>query len=140
MEIRPRALLTKLCIIFTSCSAPSSWIVDSIAAGDFSRLRFVSVQAHPPLIFEMVKYEEHIEAFLSLNRFRFTSNPVQVQFTINGKSFTEETPVHEGAMRIKLSEAAAERVIQALQNGLEVGILVDGFEEHLTPTDIKGIL
>lgn len=140
MEIRLRALLTKLCIILTGCSTPSSWIVDSIAAGDFSRLRFLSSQAHAPLTFEMVKYEDHVEAFLSLNRFRFTSNPIEVLFTINGKVYREETPVHEGAMRIKLSESATERVIQALQNAMEVDILVDGFEEHLTPTDIKGIL
>lgn len=82
----------------------------------------------------MVKCEDKIEAFLSLNRFRFTSNPVSVRILIEGETFIEEAPVHEGAMRLKLSEKATEKLIQALQNGLEVGILVDGFEERLNPS------
>ena len=42
--------------------------------------------------------------------------------------------VNEGAMRVRLSLEITERLIQALQDGQEVSILIDGFEEKLDPT------
>ncbi len=38
-------------------------------------------------------------------------------------------------MRIKLDQETTQKLIQALQEGLSVGILVDGFEEKLDPKD-----
>lgn len=139
MGMQVRTILIKLSsLVLASCSTPSSWIVSSIATGDLvfdsSRLRFVSSQAHSPLSFEMMKYGDHVEAFLCLNRFHFSSNRIILELGIEGKTFTEEVFVHEGAMRLKLSETTTQRMIQALQNGLEVCILIDGFEERLLPS------
>lgn len=122
---------------FLGCSHSSSWVVNSITSGDlafdFTRARFLSHTAHSILSFEIVKGKEPAESFISLNRFRFQTDPVLVEMTIGDETFSEEIHVHEGAMRLKLSSLSTNRIIQALQEGKEVVILVDGFLEKLTP-------
>lgn len=122
---------------FLGCSHSSSWVVNSITSGDlafdFTRARFLSQTAHPILTFEIVRGKEESEAFISLNRFRFQKDPVLVELTIGDETFSEEIHVHEGLMRLKLPSELTNRLIQALQMGKEVAILVDGFTEKLTP-------
>jgi hypothetical protein len=126
-----------LFLLFLGCSHSSSWVVNSITSGDlafdFTRARFLSLTAHPILSFEIVRGKEESEAFISLNRFRFQKDPVLVELIIDDEIFCDEVHVHEGAMRLKLSSKLSERIIQALQKGKEVAILVDGFREVLTP-------
>lgn len=126
-----------LLFAFWGCSSPSSWVLSSLASGDlafdFTRARFISLTAHPILSFEIVKGSEQSEAFISLNRFRFQTDPILVELTIGEETFSEEVPVHEGAMRLKLPPESTNRIIQALQEGREVAILVDDFVEKLTP-------
>ena len=77
---------------------------------------------------------DQIEAFISLTRFRFTSKTeLKILFTIEGESFESLAEVNEGAMRVRLEEKTTNLVIQALQEGREVAILIDGFKETLTP-------
>lgn len=139
MAIASRALLISLIVgISSSCSGPNSWAINTIATGDktfdSSRLRYFSPQAHPPLAFEMIRIGNEIEAFIHLTRFRFTSSEqVKVLITIAGETFEDALPVHEGAMRVRLSSETTQRLIQALQKGHEVAILIDGFEETLDP-------
>jgi hypothetical protein len=121
-----------------SCAAPQTWTLDTIATGnqafDSSRLKFASTQAHPPVAFEMIKMGDQVEAFISLTRFRFTSpEQVKVLFTIGQETFEEALAVNEGAMRVRLLPETTGRVIQALQEGHKVAILIDGFEETLDP-------
>lgn len=125
--------------ILAACSfTPSPWIADSIAAGDrsfdTSRLRYASSQIHPPLAFEMLRTGGQIEAYLSLNRFRLPSiEPVKVFFTVEDQSFEEEILVHEGGMRLRLSSETTQWLIETLQDGHKIGILLDDFEETLDP-------
>ncbi len=130
-------MVSLFCLI-CSCSSSSSWQINTITAGDIaydaSRIRFISSQAHPPFIFEIIEFANEPRAFISLTRFRFTENPVGVTLIIEGNSFEERAPVYEGAMRIKLSVEMTQRLVQALQDGHEVAILVDGFEERLDPS------
>lgn len=132
-----RAVATIFLSILYGCSGPGQWTLSSISAGDIafdsSRLTFVSAQAHPPITFEMMKFSDRIESYISLTRFRFTANSTRVTFTIGKQSFDDLVAVNEGAMRIRLSEEFTKRLIQALQEGEEVAILVDGFDERLNP-------
>lgn len=136
----PAQVTKYLCLlgIICACSAPSSWAVNAIEseneAFDFSRLRYLSTQAHPPVLFEMIKMGDRIESFISLTRFRFTSrDQIKILFTIGEESFEDSVPVLEGAMRVKLTLQTTEKLIQALQDGHKIVILVDGFEETLDP-------
>lgn len=138
----PKAQLISLCLILFGCSHPSSWIVHSIAAGDqsfdVSRLRYLSSQAHPPLLFEMINFGQEIETYISLNRFHFTSGKsIKVSFTIDKEIFETMAPVYEGGMRIRLSHEITLQLIRALQEGKEIAILVDGFEELLKPAQFS---
>ncbi len=136
-------LLIETLFLLTACNAPTSWVTSSIATGntafDSTRLQFISSEAHPPLTFEMIQFADHTEAYIYLNRFRFSSNPIPIQVTIEEEVYLEEVFIHEGAMRLKLSSELTKRIILALQDGKEVGILIDGFEEKLTPKE-RGFL
>ena len=134
--MRLKALLINLCLL-SGCSSPSAWSLHSIASGDIAfdstRLSFISAEAHSPLVFELIQSSDRIESFIFLNRFRFTKKELPVTLLIDNKTIEELLLVYEGAMRIKLSEAMTAELIQALQNGHEVIILVDGFKEVLSP-------
>jgi hypothetical protein len=119
------------------------WAVDTIAAGDSSfdssRLRYIPQQPQAPLAFEMMKVGDQIDAYLSLNRFRFKSaDKIKVVFTIADQSFEDQIPVHEGRMRLRLAPQTTEKLIKALQEGHKIVILLDDFEEILDPAQFSG--
>ncbi len=81
-----------------------------------------------------------METFLSLTRFRLPfSEPVHVLFAIDGDTFEESIPVHEGGMRLRLSPESTMRLIQALQEGRQVAIFLDDFEERLDPLQFADV-
>lgn len=141
-----RQHLTKvllLAVLWGCSSQPTLWTVDTIAAGDrtfdSSRLRYIPPQSHAPLTFEMMKIGDQVDAYLSLNRFRFkSSEEIKVIFTIAGTSFEDQIPVHEGRMRLRLAPETTERLIKALQEGQKIAILLDDFEEILDPAQFSG--
>lgn len=81
----------------------------------------------------MMRFSNRIDTFIILNQFRFTENPIQVTVIIGANSIHDIVPVYEGAMRLRLSEETTNLMIQALQEGQEIDILVDGFEEKISP-------
>lgn len=98
---------------------------------DSSRLRYLS---DSPITFEMLRAGNEIEAFLSLTRFRMKQDgKVKVLFTTPSRSFEDLATIHEGRMRLRLSLEATEKLIQALQDGEKVAIVLDGFEQTLEP-------
>lgn len=99
-----------------------------------SRLRYCNPEGACPVLFEMLRIENDLTAFLSLSRFHWASTEsVDVFIQIGAQEFKEILPVLEGGMRLRLPPEATQRVISALQEGLEVVILVDGFKEKLHP-------
>jgi hypothetical protein len=138
---RIKKLLFLIGVVF-GCASPHSWTLNTIATGDpafdCSRLIYASPQAYPPMAFELTKMGDQVEGFIHLTRFRFTSQPqVKVLFTIEEESFENWVPVNEGAMRIRLLPETTQRLIQALQEGHKVAILIDGFEETLDPAQFS---
>lgn len=109
--------------------------MDSIQTGtssfDSARLRYISEEAHDPLRFEFLKVGQTVEAFLSLERFRFGEKEITVAFQMEEESFETRLLVHEGGMRIRLDPESTQIMIEALQKGKEVVILVDGFEKRV---------
>jgi hypothetical protein len=85
------------------------------------------------LVFEIFKIDNDIEAFLSLPRSRLSQDCKKVLLTIRGIAYEETIVPHEGLMRVRLPETTTNRLIQALQDGEKVSILIDGFEENLEP-------
>lgn len=126
-----------LLALLASCSSTNPWHVDSISAGDTcfnsTRLKYTSSDIHPSLVFEMLRIDNGIEAFLSLPRSRLSPSCKKVLLTIRGIAYEEAIVPHEGRMRVRLPEATTSRLIQALQDGEKVSILMDGFEENLEP-------
>ena len=124
-------------------STQTPWIVDTLP-GDpdsfgSSRLRYLSAEAHCPLTFELLKIGDQVEAFVSSVRFRFRGSLAKVILTIDGQSFEDEIPIHEGRMRLRLPPRATQRVIEALQGGKKIGIVVDDFEETLDPAHFSSL-
>lgn len=126
-----KALLISAAIC--SCTTSQNWTCETLpGAIDSSRLTYISKEPHNPLRFEMLKIGKEVEVFISLERFHFISNnKVTVEFKIGEESFEDLVAVHEGRMRIRLHSEISEKIIQALQDGQEVVIVVDGFEETL---------
>ena len=105
---------------------------------DFSRIRYISNQAHAPFLFEIHKVTDRLECFLSLNRFRLKESPeVKVTFRFNEREIVIQIPVHEGGMRLRLPEEITNLLIEALQDGHKIGILLDDFEETLDPSQFS---
>ena len=138
-----KKLINFCALLFLGACASSlnSWRVDGIDAGngsyDLARLRYVPSLSHSPLTFEFLKLKENVEAFLSLSHFRFnpidSDNNAKVIFTISNRVKEILVPIHEGQMRVRLPKETTEEIIQALQEGKKVAILLDGFEETLDP-------
>ena len=125
-------LISALC----SCTTQTNWTYETLNGElDSSRLTFVSNESYPPILFEILKIDEKIKAFISLQQFHFTSKKeVVVEIQIGETSFEDRVPVHEGGMRICLHPETTDRIIQTLQDGSKVVIAVDGFEETLDGT------
>lgn len=141
--------LLPLLLLLSSCThSPSHWQLDAIAAGDSAydsaRLRSLNPNADSPLTFELLKMGNQIEAFLSLTHFQLTPDKetpslTTVSFFIENENFTEQVPLLEGRMRIRLSLETTERVTQALQEGKKVSILLGSFEKTLDPEQFSQV-
>ncbi len=131
------------CIAFlltASCAAPSAWHLDTIATGDpafdSSRLHYSTNSSHLKL--EMLRIGQEISAFVFLKQHRFTPSAldpasVDIALLINGETIRELAPSREGRMRLRLSKPLTERLINALQEGKQVDIVLDGFQEKISP-------
>jgi hypothetical protein len=128
---------TLLFLLLSGCAAPTLWQLDSIVTGEraFDSKRLIcSDPILSPLQFEVVATEAGTIGFLSLAKYRLTSaSHLEAQFSIDGDKWTEELPILEGRMRLKLPTNLTCRLIEALQSGKKVDILLDGFEQRLDP-------
>lgn len=82
---------------------------------------------------------EEIEGFILLSRQRFTppsQNPpvIEAEFLIKDKSIKALLPLRSGLMRLRLPSDLTDKLIQALQEGSKIDILLDGFEQEINPT------
>lgn len=80
-----------------------------------------------------MKFADETDIFLNLSYFRFSQNSLPITFLIEENVFKEPVSVYEGGMRIKISEQMSNLLIQALQMGQKIDILIDGFHERLDP-------
>lgn len=129
-----------LFIILTGCTASNPWKFETISTGDrsFDSSRLIYSDNDSPLRFEIVRMESHIETFLNLKKYKFTpSDKVKIEFNIDGKKTVETVPFLEGKMRLRFPQETATKLIEALQEGKEVVIIVDGFEQHIHPDRFK---
>lgn len=129
-----------LSCFLAGCTAASPWKLETISTGNrsFDSARLSYSDNDSPLRFEIVRMETNIEAFLNLKKYKFTpSDKVKIEFYIDGEKTTETVPFLEGKMRLRLPQETTKRVIEALQEGMEVVIMVDGFEEHIYPELFK---
>ena len=122
--------------ILAGCAATNPWKLESIATGEalFDSARLTYSDTVTPLRFEIVRIESGIETFLSLTKYKFTTaNGIKIEFDIAGEKSEETVPFLEGKMRLRLPAELSERLINALQEGKEVAMIADGFEQHLNP-------
>lgn len=132
-------------LILSACTATNIWQLDSIATGEkaFDSARLVySDPLHSPLRFEVVGLETGVESFISLSKHKLSPsrdhpNAVEAQFTIDGEKFVEVIPILEGRMRLRLPPELTGRLIEALQEGEKIDILLDGFEQTLEPESFQ---
>jgi len=130
-----------LLLTLSACTATNIWQLDSIATGEKAFDSAKLVYSDPmlsPLRFEVVGQESGIESFISLSKHRLTvssenPNAIEAQFTIEGEKFVEMIPILEGRMRLRLPPELTGRLIEALQEGKKIDILLDGFEQTLEP-------
>lgn len=124
--------------LLTGCVSSSPWVMDGISAGDAAfnstRLRYANPESDSHLAFEMRKVGEEIDSYLFLKQFTWTlAESVNVDFVLGDEKVTLALPYLEGGMRLRVPRDMTERMILALHQGQKVSILVDGFEESLSP-------
>ena len=129
-----------LFLIAVSCTSSGPWELDAIAAGeknfDSARLRYQDPSLSP-LRFEIGRTGDRLKAFLSLSRSKFNPSQekndfVKVIFTFDQELKEEWIPLSQGNMKLRLSPEITEAIIETLQKGEKVGILVDSFEWTLS--------
>lgn len=124
------------------CSQKQSWQLDSIASGNaiFDSARLIYADAgQSPLRLEIIRLGEEEEGFISLLRYRFTSSAetacfIEAQFVINGECRQARLPLLEGSMKLRIPPSVTEKLIEALQEGHKIDILLDGFKQEIDPT------
>ncbi len=135
-----RKTIFPLLFLLASCANQNSWKLDDIAAGnrafDSSKLRYVATDSASPLAFEMLRVGDNVEAFVTLIQGRsFTldndSHFITAKFLIDEMEYREEIPVREGGMKVRLSLDMAARITRGLQEGKNVSILIEGYEQVL---------
>lgn len=124
--------------LISGCVVPNAWKMDGIVATDPSvastRLRYVSLTQDTPLSFELLRSGDLFDSYLNLHQFTWRpSQVVSVVFQMGDQEMTEELPLLQGKMRLKISPELTEKIILTLQQGQKVGILADGFEMTLEP-------
>lgn len=128
-------------VSLSACTGSKNWQFDAISTGNstFDSARLVYADSKlSPLRLEFVRLESGIEAFLSLARHRLSISSkhpesIEAEFIIDQEKYVESLRLLEGRMRLRLSTELTEKLIQALQDGKEIGILIDGFEQKITP-------
>ncbi|HEY4255387.1 MAG TPA: hypothetical protein VGM34_03465 [Chlamydiales bacterium] len=126
----------------TACSQSAApWRLDSIATGDHSsdssRLIYSTSSSHLKL--EFLRIGKELFAYLFLQQHKFvpsSTNPghVELSLTLDGIETKHFLPMRHGSMRLPLPEEIKEKLISALQDGKEVGILLNGFEQTISPS------
>lgn len=129
--------------LLTSCATPTAWRLDTIATGDpaFDSTR-LSYHTPSNLRIELLRIGQDVSTFLSLRQHRFAPSPldpsrIDVTLVIDGQNFHDLAPSREGRMRLKLSKEMTEHLTRALQEGREVDIVLDGFQETISPQAFK---
>lgn len=131
-----RKYLLVLTAAMASCAAPVSWKYDALDAGsaqfDCARLQYLDPRSSSPLRFELSRIGYEIGAYLNLVQYRLSPHSsILVQLKYGDETYEEKIPVLEGKMRLRLSQEMTERLVAALQEGKQVKIAADGFEETL---------
>lgn len=125
------------------CGSMDPWVLDGIHAGDAQfdskRLSYLPAGGYPPWKIEFFREGGEILAFVSLVQYGFRSEGlVKVGLEVQGKSvYEEEASVLAGGMRVQFSKGFTSALIQALQEGEKVSILVDGWQETLETVSFK---
>lgn len=119
------------------------WRYDAMATYypefDSKRLSHQPTNGYPPWKIEIVKMGEELETFVSLMRHRFSSSKdsVSVRLCWDGEVKDGEAFIFDGRMKIRFSDLLTEALIQALQEGKKVSILIDNMQETLGPDFFK---
>ncbi|MBI5272862.1 MAG: hypothetical protein HY861_02640 [Chlamydiia bacterium] len=126
-----------LLLLLASCTTSNPWTLDTISSGDrvfdAARLLYTDPQGSP-LRLEFLNTESGIISFLSLAQYKFHGKaPLSVKFFIDKETLETFLSPLEGGMRLKLPEDLTLQLIKALQEGKSIVILVDDFEQTLTP-------
>ncbi|HSX38817.1 MAG TPA: hypothetical protein VLE95_08360 [Chlamydiales bacterium] len=124
-------------ILLSSCAAPNSWKFESIDTQEtlFSAARLLYSNGESPIRFEILRnIESEIYAFLSLTKYHFTpAREVKIEFSSNEERWEETVPLLEGNMRLRFPTEMTEKIIARLQEGKQVVMMLDGFEQCLDP-------
>lgn len=139
-------VLFYLPLIFVSCSEINQpWKFDAIATQnkvfDSSRITYFD-PINSPLHFEIIHSDTGLNAFISLTKYQFRTSEegyLHIDFEIDGMKYEDSLPLLEGGMRLCLSQDRTQALINSLCNGKKVTILVDGFEQSITPNQFKNL-
>jgi hypothetical protein len=124
-----------LLFLFFSCTPKTEehWHSEQVFESA-SRLVYSNPDSHLKL--EFLKLGEGLTAFLFLDGHAFESS--QVELVIDAQTWSEISRLRKGQMRLKLSSEMTHRIISALQEGREIGILTGGFQENISPAAFQG--
>jgi hypothetical protein len=119
-----------------ACSLSSPWKLESIDTGErlFDSARLIYSDSTSPLRFEIIQIGGGTEAFLSLTKYKFNpTREVNIELHINEEKFQATLPLLEGKMRLRFPSELTKLLINALQEGKQITIMADGFNQQLAP-------
>lgn len=121
--------------ILLACSSHSPWQLDSLASGNkefnTKKLEFKTTHRLDGINVEFLRVGEHLIGYLSTSGRQFQSN--HALFEVGSEKIELELEVREGRMRAKLPQNLTLKMIEALQAGESVVMMVGGLEQHLSP-------
>jgi hypothetical protein len=120
------------------------WRLDAIstqdASFDSSRLVYSTPASHLKL--EFLRIGQELFAYLFIQQHRLATlvtkpDHVEVTLSIDGVTNKHFLPLRKGSMRLPLPKELRDSIILALQDGKEVGILLDGFKQIISPASFQ---
>ncbi|PIS01417.1 MAG: hypothetical protein COT84_02385 [Chlamydiae bacterium CG10_big_fil_rev_8_21_14_0_10_35_9] len=134
-----------LLLLITSCATKSNWHLSQIDSQEvqYRSSRFVY---HPDkycdLELELVCYQNETKAFINLLHealIQENNKPILLTFTIDGTSYEGATYLLKGGQRLQISEPLTDKLINSLQQGKEISIILNSSQLDIDPGNFTKI-
>ena len=141
-----KSLLLLAILLLAGCASKSDpWNQDAVKAEtsrfDSKRLSYMPLSGHPPWRIDIVQMDGEPDVFISLIQHQFHPIPgsrqIKVVLHLGEKTLEDLSPLFQGNMKLQLSPTLSKTLIQSLQEGQKVSILINEWEETISSSSFE---